>query len=148
MAEIKQIQVNGSLYDIHAKTVEQTTIPSGHCTTAAATAAKTADWTYYTATANRYLQINLRYANSAKSALTLNINSTGAKSIYINGVASSSTNYTLPAGPYIIYYDGTNYYFRTDGTIPTSTGAAGNLEPIVVSYYTTSEIDTLFNEAT
>ena len=41
----------------------------------------------------------------------------GAKPIYINGTASSSSNYTLPAGSYIAYYDGTNYYFRTDGKL-------------------------------
>ena len=94
---------------------DNNTIPSGHCTTAAATAAKTASFTYYTATAKRVFQINFRYANSAKSALTLNINSTGAKPIYINGKASSSSNYTIPAGPYLAYYDGTNYYINTDG---------------------------------
>ena len=31
---------------------------------------------------------------------TLNINGTGAKPIYINGNASSASNYTLPAGSY------------------------------------------------
>jgi hypothetical protein len=59
----------------------------------------------------------MRYANSVKSALTLAINSQTAKPIYINGTASSSSNYTLPAGSYLVYYDGTNYYFRTDGKI-------------------------------
>lgn len=54
----------------------------------------------------------------------LKVNASPAPSgapIYINGAASSSTNYTLPAGSYIIFYDGTNYYFRTDGKIPTAT---------------------------
>lgn len=94
------------------------TVPSGYCTTAAATNAKAASFTYYAATANRYFQINFRYANTAAKALTLNINSTGAKPIYINGTASSSSNYTLPAGPYIAYYDGAKYLINTDGTIP------------------------------
>jgi hypothetical protein len=49
--------------------------------------------------------------------LTLNINSAGAKPIYINGTVSSSSNYTLPNGTYFVFYDGTNYYFRTDGKI-------------------------------
>ena len=52
-------------------------------------------------------------ANSYAGAITLNINSTGAKTIYINGSASSSSNYTLPAGLYLVYYDGTYYRFRT-----------------------------------
>ena len=64
-----------------------------------------------------YTLVTFQYANSAASALTLNINGKGAKPIYINGTASSSTNYTLPAGCYLVYYDGANYYFRTDGKI-------------------------------
>ena len=77
--------------------------------------------TNYTATANTYLHINMRYANTSANALTLNVNGQGAKPIYINGTASSTTNYTLPAGSYIIYYDGTNYYFRTDGKLGRTT---------------------------
>lgn len=96
------------------------TIPAGYCTTAAGTAAKTASMTYFALRANEYVHINFRYANTAASALTLNINGTGVKTIYINGSASSSSNYTLPAGSYIAFYDGTNYYFRTDGKLPAS----------------------------
>ena len=85
-------------------------------TTAADTAAKVASCTYYELMTG-YFEITMRYANTAQSALTLNIASKGAKPIYINGTASSSSNYTLPNGVYIVYYDGTNYYFRTDGKI-------------------------------
>lgn len=60
----------------------------------------------------------MRYANTAKSAITLNIASTGNKPIYINGKASSADNYSLPAGSFLVYYDGTNYQFRTDGLLP------------------------------
>lgn len=94
------------------------TIPSAHCSTAAGTSAKTASFTNYVATANRYFQINFTYANTYKGAITLNINSKGAKALYINGQASSSSNCTLSGGPYIAFYDGTNYYINTDGTIP------------------------------
>ena len=52
----------------------------------------------------------------------MNINSTGAKPIYINGSASSTSNHTLPAGSYLVYYDGTNYYFRTDGHLQSVNG--------------------------
>jgi hypothetical protein len=33
----------------------------------------------------------------------------------------------LPAGSYLVYYDGTNYYFRTDGSLTANiTGNAGS----------------------
>jgi len=70
----------------------------------------------------------LANANTAAGALTLNINSRGAKPIYINGVASSSTNYTLPAGSYMTYYDGTNYHIRTDGILPGKILSAGTAD--------------------
>ena len=99
--------------------------PSAYCTTAAATADKGASCTFWTATANSYLHILLKNANTNQGALSLNVNSTGAAPIYINGSVSSSTNYTLPAGSYIVFYDGTNYYFRTDGKLTANiTGAA------------------------
>ena len=68
--------------------------------------------------AGKYFMYSHYYDNTAKSALTLNIGSTGAKPIYINGQPSSSTNYTLPGGQYLVYYDGTNYHFRTDDKLP------------------------------
>lgn len=92
--------------------------PTAIVSTAAGTAAKTSSGTYYALHEMNYLQCILRYSNSVKGAITLNINSTGAKPIYINGSPSSSTNYTLPAGSYFVYYDGTAYQFRTDGVIP------------------------------
>lgn len=97
---------------------DNNTYPSAYCATAAGTAAKTASCTNYTATANTYLHVLVVYANSSAGAITLNVNGKGAKPIYINGAASSSTNYALPAGSYIVYYDGTNYQFRTDGILP------------------------------
>ena len=72
---------------------------------------------YYGLTANSYIFINFRYANTYAGAITLNIDNKGAYPIYINGEASSSTNYNLLAGPYLCYFDGTNYYFRTDGKL-------------------------------
>lgn len=94
------------------------TVPSAYCTTAAGTAAKSATCTEYVLTSNTYLHVLIKNANTSASALTLNVNSKGAKPIYINGSASSSSNYTLPAGTYIVFYNGTNYYFRTDGVAP------------------------------
>ena len=87
-----------------------------YCVTAANEAAKVGTSSGYTLQPGHF-QIWIKNSNTAQSALTLNISSKGAKPIYINGSASSSTNYTLPLGYYLAYYDGTNYYFRTDGKI-------------------------------
>lgn len=94
------------------------TIPQVSMASTAATVAKVGSCTYFTAKAKSYMMVNIRYANSAAGAITLNVNSTGAKPIYINGAASSTSNYTLPAGSYFVYCDGTNYYFRTDEILP------------------------------
>lgn len=94
------------------------TYTTAYCSTAAGTAAKTASMSGYVLTANRYTVLTITNANTAASALTLNINGKGAKPLYINGTASSSTNHTLPAGSYIVWYDGTNYYIYNNGEIP------------------------------
>lgn len=98
--------------------------------TASGTAAKTASCTSYQLLAKSYFNIVMTNANTSKTALTLNVNGKGAKPIFINGTASSATNYTLPAGSYIVYYDGTNYQFRTDGNLPASISGYGNLKAI------------------
>ncbi len=118
-------------YNLTNKNTDSDTIPSAQCETAASTAAKTATITNYTLTANTYLHFNIRYANTASSALTMNVNGSGAKAIYINGSASSSSNYTLPAGSYIAYYNGTSWSFRTDGIIPADvSGRAWNIRGV------------------
>lgn len=101
---------------------EGDTIPSGMSRTGSTIAAKAVTCHNYNLLAKSYLQVVMIYANTAQGALTLNVNGKGAKPIYINGVASSASNYTLPAGSYLTYYDGTNYYFRTDGKL-TSAGS-------------------------
>ena len=90
------------------------------CSTAANTAAKVGSASAYDLTNTKHFILMLNTANSYAGAITLNINDKGAKPIYINGSASSSSNYTLPAGMYIVYYNGTNYYIRTDGKITGS----------------------------
>lgn len=97
------------------------TIPSAISTTSAGTAAKVASCTSYVATAKTYIQVILQYANTYKGLITLNVNGQGAKRIYINNQLSSSTNYTLPAGSYLVYYDGSYYYFYTDGNLYSAT---------------------------
>ena len=102
----------------NAKFTDANTIPSAYCTTAAATAAKTASFTDYSLSPNSYFMIVVKTANTAKSKLTLNVNSKGAKDIWINGSVSSSSNYSFSAGSHLVYYDGSVYHIRTDGKIP------------------------------
>lgn len=85
---------------------------TAYCSTAAGTAAKTASMRGYVLQSGATFPITFANTNTA-SALTLNINSTGAKPIYINNAASTSNNHTLPAGTYICRYNGTNYYIDT-----------------------------------
>ena len=98
-----------------------TKIPSIWCDTLSGESAKVANGNsgyYYFLREGNLFTCEIYYGNTAQSALTFRVGTTGAKPIYINGTASSSTNYTLPAGSYIVYYDGTAYHFRTDGKIP------------------------------
>ena len=87
---------------------------TAYCTTAAGTAAKAASMRGYALSAGSFL-ITFTTTNTAASALTLNINSKGAKPIWINGEVSSASNYTLPAGTYLCTYDGTEYLIGTSG---------------------------------
>jgi hypothetical protein len=57
------------------------------------------------------------HSNTAQSALTFSLGGSGNKPLYINGEVSSASNHTLPSGLYMVYYDGTNFYFRTDNKI-------------------------------
>lgn len=90
--------------------------PSVACETAASTQAKVGKCKDFSLNNPCYVFVNIKNANSYDGKITLNINSTGAKDVYINGTVSSSTNKTLPAGTYIVYYNG-QYHFRTDGKL-------------------------------
>ncbi len=93
-------------------------IADTYCATTGTTTAKAATHTGYVLKANSYIIVTLTNANDVQGPITLNVNSKGAKPIYINGNPSSATNHTLPAGTYLVYYDGVAYHFRTDGKIP------------------------------
>lgn len=82
----------------------------------AADAAKSASCTNFRLTTGVTLLLANNAANTKAAALTLNVNSTGAKNLYINGTASSASNYTIPQGTFWIHYDGTNWQMYTDGT--------------------------------
>lgn len=114
--------VTGGVWRVLNYYTDGNTYTQAYCSTAAGTAAKAASMSGYKLTAKRHVMVNITNANTSATALTLNINSTGAKPIYINGSASSTSNHTLPAGSYLVYYDGTNYYFRTDGHLQSTNG--------------------------
>ncbi len=128
------------------------TIPAFYCGTAAATAAKGgslsvegwASGTVKDQTKPCYLTVDMYYNNTAASALTFTASNWPAKPIYINGEASSATNYTLPKGMYIVYYDGSVFHFRTDGLLPT--GGINIDNKVNLEYNSTTEaLDFIFS---
>ena len=86
-----------------------------YCSTAAATAAKTASYRGYKLETGYFL-LFITATNTSASALTLNVNSTGAKNLYINGTISSSSNYGLAKGMHICYYNSTDDYYNVADT--------------------------------
>ena len=88
----------------------------------AADAAKAATSTNFKLTDGVTILITFNVANTKNAALTLNVNSTGAKTLYINDTVSSASNYTIPAGTYFCHYkvpsgaSTGNWYLYTNGT--------------------------------
>jgi len=95
-----------NVYSVHAA-----------CGTTASTAAKAATAYGYVLTAGETFLIRFSNANTYAGKLTLNINSQGAKDIWINGAVSSASNYNIPAGIWWCHYDGTVYHIWTDGSV-------------------------------
>ena len=86
------------------------------CTTAGGTAAKVASMRGFAlpspVATTLCFPITFTETNAAASELTLNINGTGAKKIYINGAVSSSSNYVIPAGTYLCEFYNDVYYIE------------------------------------
>ena len=101
------------------------TIPSAYSSTTGSSSVKYAVCTDFVLRSKSFIQLILKNNNEANSQLKLNINDTGDRVLYINGTVSSSTNKTLPAGSYLVYFDGNYYHVRTDGLIP-GPGISGN----------------------
>lgn len=115
--DIATSSANGLMSAADKTKLDYTNIAYGTCTTAAATADKVitlngnSNWSL---TPGSVIVIKFSETNSANNP-TLNVNSTGAKSVYYNtGVlTSSSLSYAGYANRYITYvYDGTNYVFQ------------------------------------
>lgn len=109
---------SASNYDLRWRTINDWT-PAGLMRTAGGTAAKVAEWSFWSATQYpAWLVVTVGNSNTYAGAITLKVNGSTAFPIYINGAASSATNYSLPAGSYFVYFDGSKFDFRTDGKIP------------------------------
>lgn len=112
------------------------------CSTAQATAAKVLTISGYTPSAGDVLTVYFSTANTA-NAPTINLNSTGAKAIYVGSAAASSTNQLLwNAGDTLMFvFSGSYWYFvsrakgdtfttlynnttGTNGTVTLSSSAA------------------------
>ena len=106
---------------------------NAYCTTAAGTQAKVANMRGYVLAVGSF-PITFTNANSYNGKITLNVNSKGAKDIWINGAVSSSSNKTLPAGTYMCFYDGSKYMIDTVYSAPSSRGvntvSADNMQSV------------------
>ena len=87
-----------------------------YTSTGASTAAKAATAYGFVYTAGETFLVRFGNGNTYAGAITLNLNSQGAKALYLNGKPTSASNYSFSAGTYPVYYDGTNCYMWTDGT--------------------------------
>ena len=106
---IDGISFNGSAAIIHF----------GTCSTAAATAAKTVSLTSFSLVSGAMVFVKFTVSNTANSP-TLNVNSTGAKSIMYRGSAISAS-FLRANGVYAFIYDGTNWNFVGDLNVDTNT---------------------------
>ena len=91
----------------------------GTCSTAAATAAKTVTCTGFTLATGARITVKFTVTNTAANP-TLNVNSTGAKSIRYRGSAISAS-YLSANSVYTFVYDGTDYELVGDINTDTNT---------------------------
>lgn len=111
---------------------------SATCSTAAGTAAKVATCTNFpTLAAGVTVTVRFSAANTSAGAITLNVNSTGAKTIYVNGAATAAGNQMLWASNANVTftYDGTYWRVVSEprtwyGTCATAAGTAAKAATI------------------
>ena len=99
----------------------------GTSSTAATTAAKTSAITNFKLTAGAVVNIQFSTANTyVNGAITLNVNSTGAKTIYVNGAATSASNtFFWGVGEMLTFvYSGSYWYLVSK--------SASSVRPIVL----------------
>jgi len=130
MADISQIKLpDNNTYNFKDTVARGVKMYYGTCTTAAATAAKvvtvSADQDFKL-TVGALVMVKFSASNSA-SSVTLNVNSTGAKSIYYNNAVYTGTSTTVCgyANAHFIYmYDGTNWVWIGHGSDSNTTYSA------------------------
>lgn len=130
MADISQIKLpDNNTYNFKDTVARGVKMYYGICTTAAATAAKIvtvgADQDFKL-TVGALVMVKFTISNSA-SSVTLNVNSTGAKSIYYNNAVYTGTSTTVCgyANAHFIYmYDGTNWVWIGHGSDSNTTYSA------------------------
>lgn len=130
MADISQIKLpDNNTYNFKDTLARTVKMYYGICTTAAATAAKvvtvSADQDFKL-TVGALVMVKFTISNSA-SSVTLNVNSTGAKSIYYNNAVYTGTS-TVVAGAantHLVYmYDGTNWVWVSHSADSNTTYSA------------------------
>lgn len=105
MAMLTQVKVGSTTHDI--------AIPYTVCSTAAATATKTADYANFSLEAGSQIKVSFTYANTADSP-TLNVNDTGAKPIVAYGTTGMTTGWK--AGAVLdLTYNGTSWVITSFG---------------------------------
>ena len=104
------------------------------CDTAGGTQAKVASMDGFVLNTGVTFPITFANSNSYNGKITLNVNNTGAKDVYINNAVSSSSNKTLNAGSYICRYNGTNYYIDT-GYAVTQARIANYADTATTAYH-------------
>ena len=103
----------------------------GTSLTTASIAAKVVTCPNYSLVTGQLIAVHFSTANTVSGAITLNINSKGAKNVYVNGAATSASNTLLwEANTTILFtYTGSYYYYvtstgkvdsvHTEGTVTT-----------------------------
>lgn len=116
---------------------DSNTVPTGYCTTAAGTAAKSATCNYGYRDDDNYFPCLFRYANTAANAtLAIASYATTAAPIYVNGARTSSNN-TFGRGVIIFLYHNGAYYCYNDGRFPILVdGAVTSVQEYIASKYT------------
>ena len=124
-------------------------IPSGGgyvCTTEASTSAKTVNATGYVLAEGVQCNIRMVNANTA-NGVTLNINDTGAKALYYNGVQASTSNSWVAGEVLEVYYDGTQYQCASvAGTISADDVKYDNSQSSIDADNVQNAIDELSDE--
>lgn len=111
------------------------------CSTAAATAAKTASLSNFTMKTGAQVAVKFTYANTASSP-TLNINGTGAKSIYYHNSAVPAAM-LMAGGVYLMVYDGSRWQLMGNHFAEGINGELGALQfynALRSSYYSGSSL--------